>query len=186
MSTVRTRRRLVLTAVVAASVGLGAVSCGDDDASGEGSGDGGGEPAQAAPTDTGGVSGGDGQLSIATHCDPLGPLVTETLGGTADTAHNDFYVDRGEDRVLECSWVVPDREIDVGYNAAPSELMLDIADGDDLDAVDAPNTFGGFRLDVLAPNGWTVLVQDLGGGALQDPDEMARIANAAVDLAVGG
>jgi len=191
---VRCTKRLAMLSVTGVlAVGAGLVGCGED-----GGGDGGGgqradptaSPEDAVtgdqPAATAGesaVEAGDVVLAIETHCDPLEPLVLETLGVPANAEHNDFYANRGEERLLRCAWVAAEREIDVGYNGAPSETMLGFTDGHDVAAIEGPNLFGGFRLDALARNGWTVLVQDLGTDAVQDPDQMARIANAALDLA---
>jgi len=128
------------------------------------------------------ISDEDGELTISRLCDPIAPLVSVVVGDSATTVHNDFYADRA-DRILDCGWesVQSDRTLRVGFNGAPGDFMINVSDGkQDLLEVDAPNAYASSRTDVLAPNGWTITIQNLGADAVDERAAIVAIANAAL------
>lgn len=83
------------------------------------------------------------------------------------------------------SWCLPlsvQRTV-VGYNGSPSYFMVGLTEGrQDLATVDAPNAYAKSRLDIYAPNGWTITVHNYGTDAPDDAEALATIGNAALDL----
>ncbi len=158
--------------VLAMAIMLAAAACG-----GNGSGEGGDGPGE------GGDGSGEG-MTITRLCDPIEDEVLALTGAGAQAEHNDIYADSAEP-ILDCRWRDDDTdwEIGVGYNGLPSDFMVGLTEGKhDLAEVDAPNAYAKSRLDIRAPNGWTITVYNYGADAPDDPEALATIGNAALDL----
>ena len=126
--------------------------------------------------------GGDTAMSVDELCEPVEGEVAAWAGAPMTPEHNTVYADAAEP-ILVCKWVVDgaDRSIRVDYVGVPDSFMLDLVDGNqDRTDVIAPNLHDKASFFVIAPNGWGVVVSNLGADRSEDVDAMVVIANAAL------
>lgn len=135
---------------------------------------------------TGPVSAEPGEnatMSVAELCDPVEDAVAAWAGGSLTSEHNPIYVEAAEP-ILVCKWVVDDveRSIRVDYVGVPDSFMLNLVEGkQDRTDVVAPNFHDKNSFYVIAPNGWGIVVSNLGAERSEDLDPMVVIAKAALD-----
>lgn len=176
---------------LAIAIGLAVTGCGD----GSGS-----ESEESVPVETGADEpdgdvavttvepsepsepGGYTAISVDELCEPVEGEVAAWAGAPMTPEHNTVYADAAEP-ILVCKWVVDgaDRSIRVDYVGVPDSFMLDLVDGNqDRTDVIAPNLHDKASFFVIAPNGWGVVVSNLGADRSEDVDAMIVIANAAL------
>jgi hypothetical protein len=122
------------------------------------------------------------KLSAPDFCDPIEDAVDAWAAAPIVAEHNAIYAEAPEPNLL-CKWVVEgvDRSITVSYLGVPDSFFRNLVDGkQDRGDVVAPNFHDKTKFWVIAPNGWGVVVGNVGADASEDLDPMVEIANVAL------
>lgn len=145
-------------------LGLAGLGCGSDGSNGAGEANGG--PA----------------MTVEALCDPIEDEVAAWAGGSTTAEHNTIYAEAAEPQ-LTCVWDVDgvDRTIRVDYVGVPDSFFVELVEGkQDRSDLPAPNFHDIDSFWLVAPNGWGIVVRNLGAERSDLLDPMAVIAAAAV------